>query len=82
MEEAEKLYRWILSEYEKYKQGIITEEEYREKLKDYEEKIASMQKEQVDDKLLEKIEEESGVSKTTSVVGLRNLILKELKKTD
>lgn len=79
MDDPAELYRWILGEYEKYKQGIISEQEYLEKLKEYENKISSLQQRHFNNNVLEKIEEEEGVAKTTSVIGLRNLILKELK---
>ena len=80
MNTPEELYKWILEEYEKYKANQISKEEYEEKLKEYEAKLKKLEKTKIQEKALDEVEKQKGVVRSTSVAGLRNQILKELRK--
>ena len=76
----DELYAWILKEYERYKAGQITREDYEAKLKEYNEKITQLQQKQINEDALTAVENEIGVARTTSVAGLREQILRELRR--
>ncbi len=79
MSSAKELYQWILEEYEKFKQGLITEEEYLRQLRIYEERIKSLEQQTFEEQELDQVEQEKGIARSTSIAGLRNQILKELR---
>ena len=77
MSEESEDYKWIQSRYEACMNGEISEEEYLKDLDDYKKRLGSQGTEK------EKVK--SGSSSTTrvrstSIAGLRNKLLEELKK--
>ncbi|MDH5401877.1 MAG: hypothetical protein OEZ01_08435 [Candidatus Heimdallarchaeota archaeon] len=76
------LYEWVNSQYEKFSNGEISEEQYNEYLEYYKERLAKSetQTQNVSDNQVKVKKVEPSKVKSTSIAGLRKKLMEEMKK--